>query len=213
MANRLALSGLAVGNGTASTRSFGSAVVDALLVTMLIVLSAAPASAQDGVIGGPDLCQDSACGGWLFFGAIAGTAALTVDSILIAEAIDKGMRGHGLYAGGAAFEIFWGLSHMGAGVAIAAHATQEDPGLAGLGVPIALLGAYFVVHGALSLGSARPPPPPEESAEDAGDDDADDAEQSEPADEPGGAPAAEPAAAVSLAPTFGGVMVTVFGTF
>lgn len=185
------------------------------IATLVILSAAAPASAQDGVIGGPDLCQDSACGGWLFFGAIAGTAALTVDSILIGEAIDKGMRGHGLYAGGASFEIFWGLSHMGAGVAIAAHATREDPGLAGLGVPIALLGAYFVVHGALSLGSARPPPPPEENADDDAGDPADDAEESDaPAEEePDEAPAAEPAAAVSLAPTFGGVMVTVFGTF
>jgi hypothetical protein len=198
-------------------------------MTMMVVLlgaGASPASAQDDVIGGPDLCQDSGCGGWLFFGAIAGTAALTVDSILIGEAIDKGTHGHGLYPGGAAFEIFWGLSHMAAGVAIAAHATQEDLGLVGLGIPIALVGGYFVVHGALSLSSARPPPPPEEEPEEtppeeasegeAGDESEAGDEESDAPDEAGDEPAAEPiepAAAVSFAPTLGGVMVQVFGTF
>lgn len=192
------------------------------LATFIALSAAAPASAQDGVIGGPDLCQDSACGGWLFFGAIAGTAALTVDSILIGEAIDKATHGHGLYAGGASFEIFWGISHIATGAAVAAHvAPNENWGLLGIGVPLALVGGYFVIHGAFSLGSARPPPPPEPD---------DEAAQEEPADEPADEesappseeqpdeeePAAEPvepAAAVSLAPTLGGVMVQVFGTF
>lgn len=190
------------------------------VATLLALSAAAPASAQDGVIGGPDVCQDSACGGWLFFGAIAGTAALAVDSILIGEAIDKASYGHGLYPGGATFEIFWGLSHMAAGVAVAAHATDEALGLVGLGVPIALLGGYFVVHGALSLTSARPRPPPEQDepgAEEPEETDEGAGEASDPpGEDPEDPPAAEPvepAAALSLAPTFGGVMVQVFGTF
>jgi hypothetical protein len=198
--------------------------VRGLFIGLIVLFGAAPAAAQDDVIGGPDLCQDSACGGWLFFGAIAGTAALTVDSILIGEAIDKATHGHGLHAGGATFEIFWGLSHAATGVAIAAHATREDLGLVGLGVPLALVGAYFVVHGAFSLGSPPPPPPePEEegSAEEESatsdeegeaEDDAEESPEEEPADPPAAEPT-EPAAAVSFAPTFGGVMVQVFGTF
>lgn len=191
------------------------------VATLLALSAAAPASAQDGVIGGPDVCQDSACGGWLFFGAIAGTAALAVDSILIGEAIDKAAHGHGLYPGGATFEIFWGLAHIATGAAVIAHvAPNESWGLLGLGIPIALVGGYFVVHGALSLTSARPPPPPEQDEPgadepeetDEGADEASDPPDEEPEDPPAAEPV-EPAVAISLAPSFGGVMVQVFGTF
>lgn len=168
------------------------------LCAFLLVLSlggASRASAQDD----EGFCQESRCNGWIFFGAIAGTAALAVDSVLIGEAIDKGMRGHGLHASGASFEIFWGVAHLGAGLAIAGHATEQDLWLVGAGVPVALLGAYFIVHGALSLGNP-PPPPPEPDEEDA----------EETADPP---PEPAPSAALTLAPMEGGAMVQVFGRF
>lgn len=164
---------------------------------LLALMLSAPsfASAQDDVLGGPDLCQTSSCGGWLFFGAIVGTAALAVDTALIIEGIDKAAQGHGLYEHGAMFELFWGVAHLGAAAALLGHARADQLGVLAPGLPLAILGTYFVVHGALSLTSARPPPPEEE------DEDA-------PYEAEGQA-----TAALTVAPTWGGATVSVFGRF
>jgi hypothetical protein len=84
-----------------------------------------------------------------------GIPMLAVDAIFVGEAIDKAMTdGHGLYELGAILEIAWGAFHIaGAGVAIGVSSLAYDPAPLALtfGVPLALVGGYFLAHGIASL--------------------------------------------------------------
>jgi hypothetical protein len=84
-----------------------------------------------------------------------GVPMLAVDAILVAEAIDKALgEGYGLYRPGAIFELVWGALHVaGVAVAIGVSTLAYDPAPLALafGVPLAVVGAYFIAHGIWSL--------------------------------------------------------------
>lgn len=130
----------------------------AALALTLALIAPQTAEAQGGFTWRCELCEASD----IFLGvvgAIGGTAVLVLDVILIAEAIDKGGAGHGLYTRGAVIELIDGLVHLGGGIAgfVLAAAPGESAWL-GLGIPASMLGTYFIVHAIWSMAGGRPPP-------------------------------------------------------